>query len=185
MFFAADGSPLPEELAHALQSQHERSEMSAEITRHEVMRFLDELSVDQIGILRMLLGHCSHDKNGRYSSYLEGLISGVLHYHHSVCAGCGKKHSDASDLTEDVPASDGTAQLSLFEPEAINEEEYLVNLLKWNMRKPILNEVESGEGDRPVICVGCGMLYQSLEDRMLREPGVGGCSGCQHKAAHG
>lgn len=35
------------------------------------------------------------------------------------------------------------------------------------------------------ICKGCGRRYVSIEDRMLREPGVKGCGGCQDKAKWG
>lgn len=34
-------------------------------------------------------------------------------------------------------------------------------------------------------CTGCGMYYLSLEDRMLKPPGIEGCSGCQWKSGHG
>lgn len=34
-------------------------------------------------------------------------------------------------------------------------------------------------------CLNCGMQYPSIEDRMLKPPGVEGCSGCQQKAKWG
>lgn len=36
-----------------------------------------------------------------------------------------------------------------------------------------------------VLCKGCGMEYVSLEDRMLKAPGIEGCTGCSHKGAWG
>lgn len=40
-------------------------------------------------------------------------------------------------------------------------------------------------GQRQVTCRGCGLLYISLEDRMLKPPGIDGCSGCQQRSAQG
>ena len=38
---------------------------------------------------------------------------------------------------------------------------------------------------QPFRCSNCGMGYVSLEDRMLRPPGIDGCGGCRLKSAHG
>lgn len=196
MFFGPDGVQLPEEIEQALRAQLDRAEMSADVTRHDVLRFFDEMTSENLVTLRMLLHHAAGDESGRYASHLEGLISGVLQYKHGLCMGCGKKHDDASELIvqslpntveKDDPQliNDGTEQLELFINEG-NEETYFANMKKWGLRQVgPADAVVSSEGERPVICEGCGSLYQSLEDRMLRAPGIDGCGGCQHKSAHG
>lgn len=192
MFFGPDGIQLPEELEQALRAQMDRVEMSADATRHDVLRFFDELSSEQLVTFRMLIHHCASDETGRYASHLEGLISGILQYKHGLCMGCGKKHDDPSELLkEGLPNTvekddpllikDGTEQLELFAQASDFDE----NMEKFGMRLPQEGEVEAQPEEKPVICTGCGALYQSLEDRMLRAPGVDGCYGCQHKAAHG
>ena len=37
----------------------------------------------------------------------------------------------------------------------------------------------------PFRCKGCNIGVASLADRMLRPPGIGGCTGCQQKSAWG
>lgn len=195
MFFGPDGIQLPEEIEQALRAQLDRAEMSADATRHDVLRFFDELDPEQLKTFRMLIHHCASDESGRYASHLEGLISGVLQYKHGLCMGCGKKHDDPSELikNEGLPntvekddpqlVADGTKQLELFAQEKAVAD--LQAMEKWGVRPPVEGEVEASPEEKPVICIGCGALYQSLEDRMRRSPGIDGCYGCQHKSAHG
>jgi hypothetical protein len=35
------------------------------------------------------------------------------------------------------------------------------------------------------VCLGCGKNYQSIQDRMLRQPGIEGCDGCINKQKWG
>lgn len=200
MMFGPDGMGLPPEIEEALRNQMDRAEMSAEATRHDLIRFFNELTSDQLVTMRTILHHCSSDESGRYPSHLEGFISGILQFKFEVCVGCGKKHDDPSALLpnyvgKDDPllksqpqdegetqvVDDGTEQLSLFSDSELMAD----TMLEYDLRLPNDGEVESLPSERPVICNGCGALYQSLEDRMLRAPGVDGCYGCQHKAAHG
>lgn len=191
MFFGADGVPMPEELQQALEAHMERAEMSAEAGRHDILRFFDEQSIENLLLIRSLLHHCAGDESGRYPSHLEGFISGVLQYKHGVCTGCGKNHDDLSALVPDAdkPADDDTEQLELFGeagPTIARElHDYEAKMNEYNLRLPREGEVDARSDERPVICVDCGALYQSLEDRMLRPAGIDGCYGCQHKSAHG
>lgn len=41
------------------------------------------------------------------------------------------------------------------------------------------------DGTSGVQCLNCGTKYATLEDRMRREPGAKGCTGCQNKAKWG
>lgn len=206
MLIGPGGQPLPEEIEQALRRQQEHAEMHAEARGHEMLRFFEELTEDQLSQLRSILSACAVDDTGRYASHLEGFVNGVLQWKHGVCLGCGSKHTDASDLIkETVPGGtlgkkevdelnrvtdDGTEQLELsFEETAAQEQDRMSLMMGYSVREPNQRDFQQGlikmPDEKPVICEGCGMLYQSLEDRMLRAPGVDGCQGCQHKAAHG
>lgn len=86
------------------------------------------------------------------------------------------------------PMDDGTEQPTMpsFEDDTLPREEALA---KWGVREYNQGDIDAGltmqPGEKPVICINCSMLYQSLEDRMLRPPLIDGCTGCQHKSAHG
>lgn len=198
MLIGPGGQQLPPEIEEALRRQQEHAEMHAEARGHEMLRFFEELSEDQLIQLRSILSACAADDTGRYASHLEGFVNGVLQWKHGVCLGCGSKHGDASDLIkeEEVTTDDGTEQLELFsdpEPQAAEtaaqEQDRMSLMMGYVVREPTQRDFDNGlvmaEGERPVLCELCGMLYQSLEDRMLRRPGMDGCQGCQHKSAHG
>lgn len=206
MLIGPHGEPLPPEIEEALRARQEHAEMHAEARQHEMLRFFEEMSIDQLLIMRSILSYSASDESGKYAAHLEGFVNGVLQWKHQVCIGCGKKH-DPSELLEPIekPESlhevaeydDGTEQLELSFDEngtpddldKITEAQYQEKLLEYLVRVPNNRDLQNGlvmePHERPVICELCGALYQSLEDRMLRPPGVDGCFGCQNKAAHG
>lgn len=152
------GIPLPEELQQEIDKRH----MEAESFRHDIARFLDELSQDQLFTLRRLLTLMQADSAGMYASYLEGASSAILQYKHGVCAGCGKDHmQEILPMPETQPAS--------VTPEPEKMEEYN---LKFDL-----------EGR--IVCANCGYHYPSVADRMLRPPGKQNCPGCVHKEKWG
>lgn len=61
--------------------------------------------------------------------------------------------------------------------ETISGPDYEAELMRrYNVKKAV---------DGSLSCSGCGNFIHSLEDRMLREEGTGGCPTCQHKTKWG
>lgn len=195
-FIGPNGQPLPPEMEAQIREHMDRAHMGADVARHATVRIFEELSAEDLQIMRHIFHTCTEDDSGTYAAQLEGFITGVLAYKHNICPGCGKNHDDISDLLEpeagapEEQPSDGTAQLALdldFGPMSPAEEAAVTadKMIEYNLRFPKEGEVETSPGERPVICVGCNMLFQSLEDRMLRPAGIDGCFGCQRKSATG
>ena len=70
----------------------------------------------------------------------------------------------------------------LLDLQALDSPARKAQMIAYNLREPNDGEVAlDTPEEKPVICLGCGTLYQSLEDRMLRRPGTSGCEGCVHK----
>lgn len=86
----------------------------------------------------------------------------------------------AADLVEGMGQ-----EAPLYEPPSEVDKERHDSMVKYNVRYPESGEVRAYPHEDPVICKGCGALYQSLADRMLRDPGVEGCGTCIEKAKWG
>lgn len=179
------GEPPPEVVA-AIQQHHDQQVMIVETLRHDLQRMLDEMSVEHLVTLREVL-HRGYNGNETIFPYIEGQIVGVLQWKHNVCGGCGTKHDDISSLLDSSQPGGSPVDNLLkthgepFEP--VNQAEWDANMDKYNLRLPEESEVASSENEMPVICKGCGELYQSIEDRMLRKPDE--CHGCIEKAKWG
>lgn len=111
---------------------------------------------------------------------LRGVISGIL-VSRGFCQICDNDHDPSAEFEEmREPANEDPQQET--EPQSpyptMSEKEYKENCEKWNVTPDEFNPPQ-------IICLGCGMTYVSLEDRMRRAPGMDGCHGCQHKSAHG
>lgn len=173
MFFASD----PEEARAMMEKMAEQQEMAQDVALHEVERFFDSLDKEQLTALRIVV-RGTHTEG--YVEYVAGLIGGILRYKYNVC-GCGRDHdaellagSSSSETPEQIEE-----RISKLEPSPEEEAQYLRDLEVYTL-------VQNFEGGRlNYKCTGCGMEYQSLEDRKLRDPGVKGCEGCQHKAKWG
>jgi hypothetical protein len=101
-FFAA----MPPQLAQML----ERQEMEVEATRHDISRFFEELSDEQLITVRRLFGLIggSGKKADSVANYYEGICSGLLSGR-GLCMGCGKDHTKAL-LEHDAPPTEQSDQ---------------------------------------------------------------------------
>lgn len=168
MFFAGD----PEEAQAMMQKLAEQQDMAQDVLRHEVERFFDSLDKEQLVALRHVM-RATHGEG--YAEYVAGLIGGILKYKYNVC-GCGRDHDQEllAGPTETSEQTDVTGGVNRADQMEV-----------YDVRSPSEAEGEYGGGPNSVICRTCGQVYVSLEDRMLREPGVKGCEGCQHQARWG
>lgn len=145
-----------------MQRQHDAAIMHAAEQRHRWLRLLTEMSPEDLATLMEMLRFCNDNKKG--IPYFIGMSSAIQQLQNNRCV-CGNDH-DADMLTD-------AAQKLQTERD---EENAKATMIEYGLQR-----AEDGK----LYCTGCGMEYQSLDDRMLKPPGVSGCSGCQQKSAWG
>lgn len=177
---------MPEDMKQVMEAQMERAEMAGTAFRHDIMRLIRSLPADDLMTFKSLMRHLQESTSSAF--YLEGVAATTLEMKYDVCGGCGKNHD--KDLLGDDPAprdpEGGTEQLELFTmdgkvsrvdvPLPAPAERQSQMMAEYNLEETI---------DGIILCKGCGTASSSLEDRMLRPPGVRGCPGCQDKAKFG
>ena len=135
-------------------------------SRH--FRLLEEMKPSDLATLIEMLVIFTGAENGLvFAAKVMGEANAIMRLKHGdMCGGCGEKHvvdpleEERRRLEAERAEQDPAAQAALKE---------------YNM------ELRDGR----FFCLGCGLEYVSLEDRMLRAPGADGCHGCHHKSAHG
>lgn len=198
LFGALFGQPSPEQIA-AMEARRAAHFMSLEDAKNKLEGLFGELTLEQLTSLREMLYTISNSDNTvAMADYWTGWASAVLKYKHGVCSSCGVDHSEEGlmDLVkkngpDDQPAGD--------EPQVSSEND--VALDKFRDMTPeelaLMKEYHLDdariEGTNELvgfICTGiegvpggCGLVYVSIEDRMLKKPEE--CHGCFNKAAHG
>lgn len=151
----------PEEI-----ERHKDMELAEAHNRlNEVTHFMDDLSPMQLGsFIKILYSIVDSNAGALYIHNLLGQATTVQRLKNKRCA-CGEDH-DAKVIENEKTKLELERSLENDEP-AMKE----YNLIR--------------REDGSLVCRGCGMGYVSLDDRMLRRPGVDGCSGCQQKSAFG
>lgn len=209
---------MPPQIAQMLEQQ----EMEMEATRHDISRFFEELSDEQLVTVRRLFGliGSSRKQAPAAANYYEGICSGLL-AGRGLCMGCGKDHTKAL-LEHDAPPTTQTNESAQAEDrvtvttddlEGTMVEPISVNGVPWEFNDQgvvILNDeqkaqmIEYGLDDAYVIendgppqflgfaCTRClnsdgspRRIFVSIVDRMLRPPGIEGCTACIEKAKWG
>lgn len=171
-----------------------------EVASHDVNRLFSELPEDQLRALDFLLISIANANSpGRIAAYMCGRSTATLQSRFGICAACNVNHdtellapSPVVDDTSEVPMPPHVAvrrQMSeneiAFTPigskEPITPEEALL------MEEYSLDDARDGETNALMwfICTRCEMQYQTIQDRMLRDPGETGCNGCIQKTKWG
>lgn len=162
-----------------VQEEHDRFNMSSQANTHTIQRLFEELDPDKLFALDMVLFHCVVDP--AQLAYYRGRVEQTLYIKHEICP-CGLPH-DPSVLFEEEDDETQPARQSSVEVPNVTEQltEYGIEPdPKYGKPYP-----EDSVAPQPFRCINCGMGYRSLSDRMLKPPGIGGCSGCQQKSAWG
>lgn len=163
--FAFQMGPTPEEL--------EQARMSQEAVGHETRQFLDKLTVDELDLLSKIIRTVSISEAS--GPFYAGLITGIRQQKFNVCLACGRDHD--ADLAEMIPQPKSEVKAEDEGEPAVGSKKYFELCYHYRV-KPV------GDGDQ-VECEGCGQMYVSLEDRMLRSPGTVGCPTCVQKEKWG
>ena len=201
--------PLTPEQREELERQRAKEEMAVEDYRHSQQRLFIELPKEHLLTVRLMfhaLSNLDHVECIAMASYLEGLATASLHYRFKVCPGCGEDHdkefffadqesldidptgkTDTADkvdyITEPMPVKGGDIPSLMEELDSgLLTADDIALMVQYN-----LDDVRDEDTQKLLgfICKGCGLRYISIEDRMLRPPGVEGCGGCQQKSAWG
>lgn len=168
---------------HPFAQQQRAAEQQASMARHALrMRhdgFMDELNEEQLATFNEMMNVVSG--NEAYAHFLLGASTTILRVKFGSCP-CGEDHSSpAHPLIEQTRAEMGV-QVPVQVP--VKVEHAVAPVL--SVDEDLMKEYTLAPNNHGTLsCTGCGMDYQSLDDRMLRNPGPDGCSGCQYKSGHG
>lgn len=169
-FFLNLGGPTADQL--------EQMRMSAEDQRHKVRTFIDSLDEDQIRTLIMILESAKED-NGSGNFFI-GMLIAFLDQKFQACSGCGKNHDKMlAEMSGQAVATE--PESAPWPPGANLREGY--PLEEWESLAETYGLEFNDDG--VLSCVNCHVEYQSLKDRMLRAPGIPGCSTCVQKEKWG
>jgi hypothetical protein len=161
---------LPEPIRNALleqQRQNELMHMAQQDSIHHKQEFLESLDESQLKELRSILDWV--DGAPSANGYIQGLVTWLLRQKFGHCI-CGENHSDELQKQNDDKRDEPVESVPQPDYDALAKEYGVM----------FADDQTTG-----VICVECGHRYISLDDRMLRKPGQGGCIGCQHKTKWG
>lgn len=148
--------------------------------KHRVRDFMMELSKEQYEVLSMIFN--SIDDAADIAFY-RGQLLVIGEMKHDICS-CKENHLEAHAECSVTPDSVFGEQEEQVDPEVIPDLHFAEDKNDALMEE--YNVVKAGdEVPTDFKCGGCGIAIVSLDDRMLRPPGVKGCEGCQHKAKFG
>lgn len=166
-----------EDQEHPFAMAQREAQKAQDIATHELRmrhdRFMDELTKEQLHTFHEIC-HIMMTNEG-YAHFLIGCSSTIMRLKHDTCP-CGNDHEklNAEMLEQTRAEMNIPSQVERTISTAATVDEGL-------MKEYMLAPNDHGT----LSCTGCGMDYQSLDDRMLRNPGMDGCSGCQYKSGHG
>lgn len=205
--------PPPEGMREEMQEHIQKAEMAAESYRHDSSRLIDELDQEQLMIFRHMLHQLVFEESGRLAAYYEGMAAAKLSSKFNVCPSCMVNHDEEVAKFDAPPSQNqlfnesncpipdcdikgehshghNDPQLPLNKQEMLPSFELSAEDLV-NMKKYHLDDMRDADSHQILgfLCTGvsgrgsCGMVYPSIEDRMLRDADF--CTGCQQKDAWG
>lgn len=168
---------MPEELQEKVKMMFDRQKMAGQVTRQSISRFFQELSEDQLNTFKLILNMCSSSEGA--APFYEGLAAGVLAHKFNRWPGWNDEGASMVAFEFDPNGSTLEAtEVPIVEGDKPTE---------WYTQKCNEYNVTASDstGDDKVTCKGCGTEYVSLDDRMLRPPGIEGCSVCVQRQKWG
>lgn len=162
--------PMPEDAQSQISELISRETALHDDTKNRFYGFLENQSPEDLATLLALIGWGTDETVGRLRlAHMMGWGEAIMRIKYpDVCGDCGRPECGkalGSLIKLHDPEQDGEATPK--NREALMEEYGLV---------------EAGDIFQ---CKNCAMPYQSLEDRMRREPGEANCPGCREKTRWG
>lgn len=191
--------PFGGEMPQELKDQIDRKTAEGKLMTRQFEDLLSRLTHDDMDVLNALFIQFARESD--QALYFAGIVMGYQHKYDGSCLGCGHIHDDVGDALHGILEKDGP-KLPLVDKEAIAAEvahrrgetiiEEMVMLFSEEQYDKLCDEYrvnpleldkDKAFQDMRVMCQGCGMVYVTLQDRMLKDPAS--CSGCHIKAAQG
>lgn len=202
MFFGLPNGEMPPELQAQLEAQQAHEQMHRQDEVHRRNAFLDKLNEDDIDLLDTIVFLCRENK--QFSAYMRGQIAMFRMHKFGTCT-CGVNHAEeAKEMLNNPPSEDRDSLTKeviekddpdddpegIYEPEIVEDGNAALRAASSEFdqaaeRADNMKKYGLEEWDGKYRCTNCHLSYESVEDRMLRSPGIDGCHGCQHKAATG
>lgn len=176
---------------------------AAEMQRHEIRRFMQELSETQLTTLIIMMDAFTGEGGPSRANYFKGMATAVMDSKFGICWACQESpcktdHAVAEMLKkgDEVPTTQAppVAAPGSTEPPAeprdlqVGEDGLLSPYQIEAMARYNLDDLRE-EGTNKLlgfICLDCMfMRYPSIKDRAMRPPGKENCSGCIDKTKFG
>jgi hypothetical protein len=161
---------------------------------HEINTLMNTLSEGDLRVLGQILdGIVMSDEPLKLAAYMGGRVTAVMEYRFGECSACGEKHDDElKELVEDsksqrtVPVPPGVAMRRSRFTE-IGSRAPITPYEQDLMDQYNLDDVRDGDTNQLLrfVCKNCEMSYATISDRMIEQPGPGGCDGCIQKTKWG
>lgn len=166
------------EITEFQRQQAELAKQHDEIAKAEIESFIDSLSPDQLKTLGRMIDISVNDADAGWQ--FTGLITGAIIWKHGRAWDGGESplSDPATSIAFKLKQAEGQPTTDLERIEKRAQDEFAANLKLYDL-------VPDLQSEGTFKCGNCGQFYMSLEDRMLNEPGVKGCGGCQQKAMWG
>lgn len=203
---------MPDEVKKEIEEQHQRAHMAQELVQHELETFIQELTLEQLRILRgWLYSMAAETDPHAILCMIYGDINRLYADKAKHCIICQKDHNNIAQFGEDgtlligtQDALDADKALQDVTPfnQTMEEVEYTaeeaVARFRDRMNNPAPMEpdpvatmsqmmkeyhIVRRVSDNALVCERCGKESVSMADRMLKDPED--CDGCHHRAAWG
>lgn len=195
----------PEEAQRFMEEQQDKARAENAVLKSEMQAFLSELTADQLRVLDKMISMSAGDREIGYD--LTGTIRGALIFKfgmnwdgeetpwsdtsaESFSPGSDEEHAPivpVSPVVTTEPDVDFEALRNTKPEESMEHEQKQSALEKAQARLGQMSDynLEPHPDNEYFRCTNCLLQYISLEDRMLRPPGIEGCPGCLEKSAWG
>lgn len=201
-FFLPFPLPIDPEMLEKMRQAKDHEAMVVEDYHHGIARLFDSLNEEQLTAQKSLLHVVASNSKGSsrvIPAYYEGILIGILSVKYGICIGCENNHEKlmAEQLQREADQQDQpTAPMDGGDPYLpadltvdlkVGQIGFLSDTQIENMQKYNLDDLRSADDNRLMgfVCLGCGIQYPSIEDRMLKPADKGGCSGCVQKEQWG
>lgn len=182
----------PEEMQQQIKTMVDRQKMAATVAKQQISRLFKEVTDDQLETL----AHLFHTvvENPAAALFYEGFAKALLATRTDVWPGWDENDSVATvgfgedGASVDIDLTVLSTPLADKPEDPLHIEREIDDIHSGIDHDALMNEYDlqvSTENPGRLQCKGCGIEYISLEDRMLRPAGPGGCNGCQQKARWG
>lgn len=172
---------LPEHMRRAIEHHIDMDQMNHQDRIHGIQSLITDMAddPDKLETFKGLVGLIG--QGNTFGAYYQGLVTGIqIKQGHCMC---GESHNPEDLLNQEEPAAKPAPPPMEQQPMREEQREYYEAKLK---EYGLEEAPVPGNPERTFLrCANCKTPSVSLEDRMLRKPGPGGCSGCQQKAKWG